>query len=174
MNNISDYLTILVGGMLIISGHLSMAEFIGMRILAQGIFSPLGSANSFLTAIKNLNGELNRLYDIYDNQDDPIVSEIDRSISSSSVNLSYEDYIRQLTRQSDNSNSKKSLMEDTSVRIENVFYSYPGANKMCLKNINLEIPTGSITAICGPSGCGKSTLLKILSGLNQPTQGNIS
>ena len=132
------------------------------------------TANSFITAIKNLNGELNRLYDIYDNPNDPIVSEIDRSMSSSSTDLSNEDYVRQLTRLSDNYDSKKSLMEDTSIRLENVFYKYPGANKMCIKNINLEISTGSITAICGPSGCGKSTLLKILSGLNQPTQGNIS
>ena len=30
-----------------------------------------------------------------------------------------------------------------------------------LKNINLEIPAGKVTAFIGPSGCGKSTLLRI-------------
>ena len=29
-----------------------------------------------------------------------------------------------------------------------------------LKNINLEIPEGKVTAFIGPSGCGKSTLLR--------------
>ena len=29
-----------------------------------------------------------------------------------------------------------------------------------LKNINLDIPTGQVTAFIGPSGCGKSTLLR--------------
>ncbi len=32
---------------------------------------------------------------------------------------------------------------------------------LALKNINLEIPAGKVTAFIGPSGCGKSTLLRI-------------
>ena len=36
-----------------------------------------------------------------------------------------------------------------------------GENK-ALKNINIEIPEKSITALIGPSGCGKSTFLKTL------------
>jgi phosphate transport system ATP-binding protein len=29
-----------------------------------------------------------------------------------------------------------------------------------LKNINMQIPEGKVTAFIGPSGCGKSTLLR--------------
>ena len=35
-----------------------------------------------------------------------------------------------------------------------------------LKNINMEIPEKSITALIGPSGCGKSTFLKTLNRMN--------
>lgn len=35
-----------------------------------------------------------------------------------------------------------------------------------LKNINIEIPSKSITALIGPSGCGKSTFLKTLNRMN--------
>ena len=35
-----------------------------------------------------------------------------------------------------------------------------------LKNINMEIPEHSITALIGPSGCGKSTFLKTLNRMN--------
>lgn len=35
-----------------------------------------------------------------------------------------------------------------------------------LKNINIEIPSKSITAFIGPSGCGKSTFLKTLNRMN--------
>ena len=35
-----------------------------------------------------------------------------------------------------------------------------------LKNINIEIPDRSITALIGPSGCGKSTFLKTLNRMN--------
>jgi len=34
-------------------------------------------------------------------------------------------------------------------------------NFQALKNINIEIPEHSITALIGPSGCGKSTFLRL-------------
>lgn len=48
------------------------------------------------------------------------------------------------------------------------------ANNLCLwygstqalKNVNIEIPERSITALIGPSGCGKSTFLKTLNRMN--------
>ena len=39
-------------------------------------------------------------------------------------------------------------------------------NFRALKNINIEIPENSITALIGPSGCGKSTFLKTLNRMN--------
>ena len=40
-----------------------------------------------------------------------------------------------------------------------------------LKNISLEIPEKSITALIGPSGCGKSTFLKTLNRMNDLVPG---
>ena len=40
-----------------------------------------------------------------------------------------------------------------------------------LKNINMEIPEKSITALIGPSGCGKSTFLKTLNRMNDLIEG---
>ncbi len=40
-----------------------------------------------------------------------------------------------------------------------------------LKNINIDIPVKSITALIGPSGCGKSTFLKTLNRMNDLVQG---
>jgi len=40
-----------------------------------------------------------------------------------------------------------------------------------LKEINLSIPTNSITSFIGPSGCGKSTLLKSLNRMNDLIEG---
>ena len=44
-------------------------------------------------------------------------------------------------------------------------------NHQALKNINLEIPEKSITALIGPSGCGKSTFLKTLNRMNDLVPG---
>jgi ATP-binding cassette subfamily B protein len=47
--------------------------------------------------------------------------------------------------------------------LRSVSFTYPGAgNEPVLKNINLEIPQGKVTAIVGMSGSGKTTLLKLL------------
>lgn len=40
-----------------------------------------------------------------------------------------------------------------------------------LKNINIDIPKNSITALIGPSGCGKSTFLKTLNRMNDLVPG---
>lgn len=40
-----------------------------------------------------------------------------------------------------------------------------------LKNVNMEIPEKSITALIGPSGCGKSTFLKTLNRMNDLVPG---
>ena len=44
------------------------------------------------------------------------------------------------------------------VRDLNLYY---GSNH-ALKNINMDIPAGAVTAFIGPSGCGKSTFLKTM------------
>lgn len=43
-----------------------------------------------------------------------------------------------------------------------------------LRDISCEMPSGQTTVLLGPSGSGKSTLLRLLNGLRQPTQGEVS
>jgi phosphate transport system ATP-binding protein len=45
------------------------------------------------------------------------------------------------------------------------------ANLHILKNVSIDIPDRSITAIIGPSGCGKTTLLKSMNRLVELTAG---
>ena len=42
-----------------------------------------------------------------------------------------------------------------------------------LKDVNLQIMSGSAVALRGPSGCGKSTLLHLAGTLDQPTSGSV-
>ena len=43
-----------------------------------------------------------------------------------------------------------------------------------LRDVDIDITEGRLTAIMGPSGSGKSTLMHILAGLDQPTDGRVS
>jgi NitT/TauT family transport system ATP-binding protein len=47
-----------------------------------------------------------------------------------------------------------------------------GAHRfVALQDVNLRLHEGEFVALLGPSGCGKSTLLRIITGLQQPTEG---
>jgi len=50
------------------------------------------------------------------------------------------------------------VTEKAKLSIRNLNFYYGGFH--ALKNINLDIPEGKVTAFIGPSGCGKSTLLR--------------
>ncbi|MBQ3012507.1 MAG: ABC transporter ATP-binding protein [Clostridia bacterium] len=43
-----------------------------------------------------------------------------------------------------------------------------------LNNFNICIPEGKIIGLLGPNGCGKSTLIKLIAGLLQPNEGEIT
>ena len=56
------------------------------------------------------------------------------------------------------------MENSTKISVENLNLYY-GAHQ-ALKNINMNIEKGKITAFIGPSGCGKSTFLKTLNRMN--------
>lgn len=58
-----------------------------------------------------------------------------------------------------------------SVRIIDLVKRY--GTVTALKQVTVEIPNGSLTAILGPSGCGKTTLLRCIAGLLIPDEGRI-
>ncbi len=59
--------------------------------------------------------------------------------------------------------------------IEGVTKIYPTANgpRVVLDGINLSVQEGEFICVIGHSGCGKSTLLNMVSGFNQPTEGQV-
>ena len=43
-----------------------------------------------------------------------------------------------------------------------------------VRGVDLTVDSGEMVAVMGPSGCGKTTLLNILSGIDEPSAGNVS
>jgi ABC-type multidrug transport system fused ATPase/permease subunit len=61
---------------------------------------------------------------------------------------------------------------ENGICLKNVNFSYPGRSDT-LKNININLRAGKMTALVGESGSGKSTVSDIILGLQIPSSGEI-
>jgi erythritol transport system ATP-binding protein len=66
---------------------------------------------------------------------------------------------------------QQEIRSDVVLAARNIAKSYSGIQ--ALKGVNFDIRRGQVTTLFGENGAGKSTLMKILSGVVQPTSGEI-
>ncbi len=62
------------------------------------------------------------------------------------------------------------------IELKNVslrFLSPDGKATIALQDFSMTVPRGEFCAIVGPTGCGKSTTLSLITGLLQPTTGEV-
>ena len=67
-------------------------------------------------------------------------------------------------------------MEDPAIKIDDVsmvFDSNDGTKVNALEHVSLDVKKGEFISLVGPSGCGKTTLLRMISNLEEPTDGEI-
>lgn len=61
----------------------------------------------------------------------------------------------------------------TRVELQNLHKTYHGSAFPAVNQLSLEIPSQKIVALLGPSGSGKTTVLKMITGLLEPSSGDI-
>ena len=75
---------------------------------------------------------------------------------------------------SKNESGKKLLLNNGSIKFNNISFNYlSNTENKVLKNINIEINGGKMTALVGHSGSGKSTMLNLIPRIYDPINGNI-
>src|SRR5262245_54191495 len=62
------------------------------------------------------------------------------------------------------------IIQATNIR---KLYDSGAGQVAALRGVDFHVKQGEMVAIMGPSGCGKTTLLNCLSGLDEPTSGDI-
>jgi ATP-binding cassette subfamily B protein len=133
-------------------------------LVAQGVLNAtltLGMLVAIQYIIGQLNTQINQL------------TEFLKSMQDAKISLERIGEIHNKDNETVNEDNNV-LPYEGNIVLENVNFSYSGVNASPnIRNINLVIPKGKITAILGPSGSGKTTLLKILLNLYKPTEGNI-
>jgi ATP-binding cassette subfamily B protein len=63
---------------------------------------------------------------------------------------------------------------DGAIEIRNLTFTYPGAARPVLTDVNLRIEPGQTVALVGATGSGKSTLIALLPRLHEPPPGTVT
>jgi ABC-type bacteriocin/lantibiotic exporter with double-glycine peptidase domain len=63
---------------------------------------------------------------------------------------------------------------NSSIKISNLNFTYPGSRVPAISDVNLDILQGQVIAFVGPSGAGKSTLVDIILGVTAPDNGEVT
>jgi NitT/TauT family transport system ATP-binding protein len=67
-------------------------------------------------------------------------------------------------------------VRSTSIDLDHVTVKFPtpgGTVHTAIEDLDLAVPAGQFCAVVGPTGCGKSTTLTLISGLEQPSSGQV-
>ena len=160
---LSSALLLIIGGMRIMEGYLSIGMLVAFQGMMQGFQKPIDNLVNFSSTLQELEGNIIRLNDVLDNS-------VDQSQQLQNQSLEF--------RQSESSqvfadSEHQYLKLNGHVEIKNLTFGYSPLDAPSIKNFNLVAEVGQRIAIVGASGSGKSTVAKLIGGLYQPWSGKI-
>ena len=148
INEVKNILITFVAALLVINGKISLGSMLAIQYIVGQINSPLLSLIGFFRTIQDAKLTMERFTDI-----EHITQEQKKINDDTLIHLPKTTY---------------------DITLKDLNFSYAqDADALVLKNINLVIPRGKVTAIVGESGSGKTTLLKLLLKLYLPSSGEI-
>ncbi len=132
---------------------ISLGELLSISYIIGQMNSPINQLVNFIRSLQDAELSLERMNEVQNYPD--------------------EEQIGQLKLDCFNTNSYNSI--EKGIRLKKISFQYEGPKSIyVLKNVNLFIPKGKVTAIVGASGSGKTTLMKLLLKFYPVVEGNIS
>lgn len=148
-------LLLYVGGGQVIDGALSLGTFIAFQRYIQKMIWPMTAVGLSVTFYQRAVAGSNRLKDVLKEKSDipenptPVLPE------------------------KKTQTARGTWRTPGAIEFRNLNFSYPGSNKLALKNISLRIDPGSRIAIVGLIGSGKSSLLNLIPRLYPVSRGSV-
>jgi NHLM bacteriocin system ABC transporter peptidase/ATP-binding protein len=152
VNMLSTMTVLLVGGLKVMHGDLTVGMLVAYQSLVGSFTRPLNSFVTFGATLQELEADMNRL-------DDVLRFPQDRQ------------YLREEPAEAEGARPAVKLAGE--VELRNVTFGYSPLEAPLIENFNLVIKPGQRVALVGSSGSGKSTVAKLVSGLYEPWEGEI-
>ena len=180
---ITTLILILLGGSAVIEGTLSPGEFIAFLTYLHMLIWPMLGAGFTINMIQRAGASLGRINRILEEEPDIRSPEAATETAGVTAAAGAEDTgataDAEAKTDAEAAAGAEAMTEAEEqpirgdIRIENLTYTYPGTETAVLKNIDLEVPAGSILGILGKTGSGKSTLVQMLPRILDPPPGSV-
>jgi len=135
----------------VVDGYLTLGVLLSISYIIGQTNGPLQQLVSFVKEGQDARISMDRMQEIHlkNNEEEP------SSIISNQNNRQIDNFPKSIT-------------------VDEVSFQYEGPHSpFVLKNINLQIPQGKVTAVVGITGSGKTTLMKLLLNFYRPILGNV-
>ncbi|MDC8099150.1 peptidase domain-containing ABC transporter [Chryseobacterium rhizosphaerae] len=147
LNQLKNIVVTFLAATFVVHGKMTLGELLSVSYIVGQMNSPVNQLVSFFRSLQDAKLSLERLNEV---QNHPIEED------SEQMKLTFSSH------------------EKKGIGLNDVSFQYEGSKSpYVLKDINLFIPEGKITAIVGASGSGKTTMMKLLLKFYEPTEGNI-
>ena len=147
---------VIISGVFVIAGAFSVGDLLSFRLISLAFLAPISQLTQVNSQFNSAVGDINRLKDLWDNDDDKAYH-LDY-ISSENVNI--DDSLRYKAPQLD---------------ISGVSILVPGGGQQhVIKKSTFSLNPGTFATLSGSSGSGKSLLLNCLAGISVPSEGTVT
>lgn len=154
ISQLNNVIILLLGGLLIMKGEISVGVFLALQSFISNFSSPIQNIVDFTGSLQLNKSNINNLMDT---SQEPVDTFCDDNLKESIEDISKE-------------NSKLT----GKLEVKNISFGYSKFGSPLINNFSLNANPGKRIALVGGSGSGKSTLLKVLSGLYTPLSGEIN
>jgi len=150
----------------VITGNMTLGMMMAVQYIIGQLNAPISQLIGFVQSAQDAKISLERLGEIHNRED-----EEDPTVDKITLLHGIEQKAESRKQKAEGRRQEKNFPP---VSIQNLTFQYDGPHsEVVLNNVNLEIPSGKVTAVVGMSGSGKTTLVKLMLGFYPPVKGEI-
>ncbi len=144
--NLLPVILLLVGGLFLIGGSLTMGEYVAFSGLIWAIANPMRQLGNIMNEFQRFSAASRKIMEIY--YSEPEIKDLPDAVDHPG-------------------------RFEGSVEFRDVSFRYSDANLPVLKHISFTAKPGETVAIMGETGCGKTSLIHLIPRFYEPTEGTV-